>query len=542
MPEITSYTALTTPGNYDVIPIVDVSDPAQSEAGTTKKITYLDLTQGLSGGGGGGGGGSQLPWINVTDAPYNADGSGESGSAAANTTAIQDAINAAGSGGVVYFPPGNYPIDAALDIPVNITLMGDNEGSPYNGLPTVISQTSTSAHGLFVANAWNVVIKGLAVTGPGYVWETLGTGTGTGIYMAYTGEGPSGFNSLDGVFIAGFGGSGLYANTAIMSTFSRVWAAYNGQYGVYFAGGTSSTFDSCWAPGNGEGGWYIDNVNYCTWNACGADANTGNGWTVGNAQGCAWNGCGAEQNTGNPMNWIHVWGSVINGFWCSNAAVGLNVDSTSYNCTVTGFVETPLSGAEYGCVLAAGSQVTLIAPQMTDAQSIPAQYSNTTLIEQGTISTGHLVLGTALPVTSGGTGGTTAAAAIAALVGSGIPECAFTGAYSPAVSTLTFSTTIAVNAALANDFRITLTNSTATVGAPSNAVNGQQIVFHITQPAGGNTTVQWATGTGGYDFGSAWTAGTGPTLSGGGSKTDVVRFVYNSTKSAWLFLEIALGF
>jgi hypothetical protein len=531
MPQIPNYASLASPGNYDLLPIVDVSDTSMSAAGTTKKITFLALTSGLSGGGGGGGS-SPVPWINVTQSPYNADGSGSTDS----TTAIQDAIDAAGAGGVVYFPPGTYKISAELTVPVNTTLMGDNEGNPYYGIPTVINQTSTSAHGIYVPNAWNVFIKGIAVTGPSYVWETVGTGTGTGIYMGYTGEGPAGFNALDGVFIAGFGGNGLYVATPIMSTYTRVLAAYNGQYGIYMNGGTTCTWDSCWASGNAVGGWYITEVNYAVWNGCGADGNTGNGWSTANfVQGCTWNACGAENNTGNCMNWSGAWGCVINGFWCSNAAIGLNVSSNCYNDTVIGFVETSLSGAEYGYVLAAGSQVTMIAQQCSDPVSNPSAYSYTTLIEQGTISTNHLVLGVALPVTYGGTGATTATAAIAALVASGIPEVAFTGAYSPAVSNLTFASTVAVNAALGNDFRLTLTASTATMGNPTNPVNGQDIKVQITQGTGGSFTLAWGTA---YDFGAAGA----PTLSTTAGKIDIVQFTYNSTKGAWLYKGTSLGF
>jgi Pectate lyase superfamily protein len=535
---ITNYESLTAPGNYDVLPIVDVSDHSMSEAGTTKKITYLDLTQGLSGGGGGGGGGSQLPWINVQDAPYSADGSGDTDA----TTAIQNAINVAGPGGVVYFPPGTYTISSALNVPSNITLMGDNGGNPYTtGYPSQINQTNTSAHGIYVPNAWNVYVKNLAILGPSYAWGVVGTGTGTGLYMGYTGVGPSGFNNVDGVFIGGFGGNGLYVATPIMSTYTRLWSAYNAGYGVYMNGGTTCTFESCWAPGNTVGGWYLASVTYCSWNGCGADANTGFGWNVNYAQGCSWSGCGAENNGGNCMNWVAAWGCTINGFWCSNSAIGLNVASDCYNCVVSGFVETPLGAAQYGCVIAAGASVTLLQPQMTDAMSLPAKYSYTVMTQNGTLYAGNASFGEPLPIASGGTGGDTAAAAITGLVASGIPAVQFTGGYASAVSVLTFATTIAVNALLGNIFRLALTNSTATMGVPANPVNGQAISFWLTQPTA-SATLAWATGTGGYDFGASWSSGTGPTLSAGGSKTDIVNFVYDSVKTAWLFTGATLGF
>lgn len=53
-----------------------------------------------------------LSWINVKESPYNAAGDGTTD----DTTAIQDAIDAvlAAGGGTLYFPPGIYQIDGAL--------------------------------------------------------------------------------------------------------------------------------------------------------------------------------------------------------------------------------------------------------------------------------------------------------------------------------------------------------------------------------------------------------------------------------------------
>lgn len=106
----------------------------------------------------------------------------------------------------------------------------------------------------------------------------------------------------------------------------------------------------------------------------------------------------------------------------------------------------------------------------------------------------------------------------------------------PAVSALTMAATILVNAALANDFRLTLTSSTATMGNPSNPVDGQNIKMQFTQDTTGTRTIAaWGTS---YDFGVAGT----PVLSTATSTIDVIGFVYNSTKTKWLYLGSALGF
>ena len=113
-----------------------------------------------------------------------------------------------------------------------------------------------------------------------------------------------------------------------------------------------------------------------------------------------------------------------------------------------------------------------------------------------------------------------------------------TGWLAPAVVALTDAATIAVNAALGNDFRVTL-GGNRTMGAPSNPVDGQDITFLITQPgSGGPYTVTWASGSAGYDFGTAGA----PTLSTAANKRDMVAFKYCAAATAWLCMGSALGF
>jgi hypothetical protein len=315
---------------------------------------------------GGGSLANTTDWINVTEAPYSADPTGSTDS----TTAIQDAINAAQSlssggskGAVVYFPAGAYKISSALSVTSeNITLRGDGGGGEYNGNPVKISQTSTSANGLTVANAWNIILKGISFAGPG-------SGSGVGVSLQYT-TSPSGFNGLEDVYITGFGSHGLYLEVPIMSSFTRVWAEGNGGYGIYVNGGTSCTFNSCWAPYNSTGGWWASG-NYHAWNGCGADYNTGNGWTMDNVQGCNISGSGSEQNTGIALYFTGTtYACTVNGFWCSNKDVGLQIDSNCYRLVIAGFLEDPVGSPTYSISIAAGAIVTLINPQVTTAKNI----------------------------------------------------------------------------------------------------------------------------------------------------------------------------
>lgn len=111
----------------------------------------------------------------------------------------------------------------------------------------------------------------------------------------------------------------------------------------------------------------------------------------------------------------------------------------------------------------------------------------------------------------------------------------FTGRTVPAVFALTFATTIAVDASLGNYARVTLTASTGTLGAPSNAVDGQALIVEISQDATGSRTMAWN---------AAWQFSTlfaSPTLSTAANAIDMVAFIYNSTKAKWICVGNAIG-
>jgi hypothetical protein len=164
------------------------------------------------------------------------------------------------------------------------------------------------------------------------------------------------------------------------------------------------------------------------------------------------------------------------------------------------------------------------------AADVPTLNQNTT----GTAA----ALSAPLALTSGGTGADYASA-VALLAGIGALALAggtLTGWLAPAVVSLSFvgSGTTLVNAALGNDFRLTLTASSTTLGAPSNPVDGQTVKFQITQGTGGSFTLAYASA---YDFGAAGS----PVLSTAAAKVDVLAFVYNASLSKWIYLGSALG-
>lgn len=108
-------------------------------------------------------------------------------------------------------------------------------------------------------------------------------------------------------------------------------------------------------------------------------------------------------------------------------------------------------------------------------------------------------------------------------------------ALAPAVVKLTDGATIAVNASLGNDFRVTIAGNRA-MGNPANSANGQQIIFQVTQGSGGPFTLAWGTS---YEFSADLPQ---PTLSTGAGQTDLFGFIYNAAKSTWLLAAFLNGF
>jgi hypothetical protein len=104
------------------------------------------------------------------------------------------------------------------------------------------------------------------------------------------------------------------------------------------------------------------------------------------------------------------------------------------------------------------------------------------------------------------------------------------------VITLTAGSTISVNAAQGNDFRLSPSASGQTIANPTSSIDGQVVRFQITQPAsGGPYTVSWGSN---YSFGASGI----PTLSTPASKVDIIGFVYNVSISKWCYLGAALGY
>ena len=109
------------------------------------------------------------------------------------------------------------------------------------------------------------------------------------------------------------------------------------------------------------------------------------------------------------------------------------------------------------------------------------------------------------------------------------------GALAPAVVGLTDAATIAVDASLGNDFRVTIAGN-RTMGTPANPTDGQKITFQITQGAAGSAAIAWGSS---YEFSTGLPQ---PTLSTTAGQTDLLGFIYNAAKGKWLLATFVSGF
>jgi hypothetical protein len=104
---------------------------------------------------------------------------------------------------------------------------------------------------------------------------------------------------------------------------------------------------------------------------------------------------------------------------------------------------------------------------------------------------------------------------------------------------LTDAATIATDASLGNNFRITLLASGHILGAPTNPTDEQMCMWEIKQGGTGNNLLTLAGGAGGFLFGTDLTS---ITLSTGVGVTDLLGCRYNAAASRWWVIAFMRGF
>jgi hypothetical protein len=107
----------------------------------------------------------------------------------------------------------------------------------------------------------------------------------------------------------------------------------------------------------------------------------------------------------------------------------------------------------------------------------------------------------------------------------------------PAVN-LTDAATIATDASLGNNFRVTL-GASRILGVPSNPTDEQMCMWEIKQGGTGNNLLTLASGAGGFLFGTDLTS---ITLSTGVGVTDLLGCRYIASANRWWVIAFMKGF
>jgi len=320
--------------------------------------------------------------------------------------------------------------------------------------------------------------------------------------------------------------------------------SYTAGYGVYADNLPDSWFVNCESSANSSDNWNIAfslNTHFIGCKGEGSTGGAGFHFTGQGGAGRALNLIGCTTHANNKDGFLFdnsASGSggryILSG--CYAIGDGLAGGTTYAGYRANGSLNVVMASNCYAQGAAYGASQTSTSAGMTFTGS---DLSGTTASTHDDASNTVALLNlvpvnvTSVPIANGGTGATTASAALTALGGAALAGTTMTGYLAPAVTALTDGSSVSINAANGNVFTWALGGSSHTLGAPSNPVNGQQIVIDIAY-SGAFTPLFNAAFLFGADGQPTWTSTSG--------KTDAVAFRYSTAKSGWLCQGWKLGF
>lgn len=251
-----------------------------------------------------------LDWINAQETPYNAKGDGVTD----DTTAIQNALNAAPRGGTVYLPPGTYAISAPLTIPPQVRLLGSagthldsttcsiKPLASFSGASVLLLVDQTTG-GYSVANT-DAHIENVTLDGSNLTGSTIDGIQAQGYVHGLT---------IDNVQIRSMPNHGIATVTnSSGSPYSwratRVVANTCAGYGFSISM-TDSTWIDVQAIGCGKSGWFLNSCANSLFIGCRSEWSAWDGYTITGAQnsgngsgGCLFVGCSTDRSGQNGVN------------------------------------------------------------------------------------------------------------------------------------------------------------------------------------------------------------------------------------------------
>jgi hypothetical protein len=307
---------------------------------------------------------------------FAADFGAVGNNSADDTTALQSALSAIPTNGVLHLTPGKtYRISAALTGISNKAI--DGHGA-------TIRQATTSANVFTGVDVVNFSLRDITLAG---ATDSSPASTGKGISITRSVR-PDTFRvNLERVIIHSHGGDGIDISNPITSHFENVEVRNCGGHGFNVHGvsggsaGTSIVFAGTYANTNVKAGYRLDTMVYCAFVGAAADG-CGIGYELVACQGVSFAGCGAEAQVNNNSTAAgyagYSWkingglGITLDACWTlSQPAIALWITGSAQCVIATGFVENTPGGTATACIKTdTGTSSTIVHVSNTTANNL----------------------------------------------------------------------------------------------------------------------------------------------------------------------------